>query len=116
MDVPHLDLVPLEDARPGAAGSRPRRVSFFNEHLVADGSRLAEHARAVAAAIGADPARKRWLFVLSTEDYGGQIGLLGMSRAAGLANPDYVKLMARLRDRMRVTREVDPPPEISRPG
>lgn len=38
-----------------------------------------------------------------------------MSREVGLANPSYVKLMARLRDRMQVTREVVPPPEISRP-
>lgn len=97
-DVPHLDLVPLEDARPGAAGSRPRRVSFFNEHLVADGSRLAEHARTVAAAIGADPARKRWLFVLSTEDYGGQIGLLGKPTFDAL-------LLDRLRDTAREGRQ-----------
>ena len=64
--VPHLYPVPVDGVK------RPRGVSFFNPSIVA---RRREIVGDLSRRIAADPGRPRWLFVLSTEDYGCQVGL-----------------------------------------
>jgi hypothetical protein len=70
-DVPHLYLAPLDG--PGPA----RPLAFFNAHVLDQGGAAPDRAGRLAARLPIDPQRKRWLFVLSMEDYGGQVALHG---------------------------------------
>ncbi len=73
-EVPHLYLF---DA---TAFSRTRSVSFYNPHILLRPEALAESERVAAQRIPLDPARKRWVFVMSGEDYGGQAARHGRTR------------------------------------
>jgi hypothetical protein len=73
-EVPHLYLF---DA---TAFPRTRSLSFYNPHILLRPDALAESERAVAGRVGVDPAKKRWVFVMSLEDYGGQAARHGRAR------------------------------------
>ena len=66
-DIPHLYLAEPRDD-PGAPA-----VWFFNEHVLVSPSALDEARQLLASAFRMDPDRRRWLFILSTEDYGFQL-------------------------------------------
>ncbi len=51
--------------------------SFFNEHVVLTAAERAEFEARLGRRLSLRPGRKRWMFVLSAEDYGLQIGLHG---------------------------------------
>lgn len=70
-DLPHLYLV-----APGE-GSGLRTVSFFNPNILLSEEAVAECGRRLAGLPGLDPGKKRWLFILSLEDYGYQAGVHG---------------------------------------
>ncbi len=73
--VPHLYLVPMEGC------TRPPCVSFFNSSIVAQRAAIAGR---IAQGIPAEPTRPRWMFILSAEDYGGQVGLYGRPQFNGM--------------------------------
>jgi hypothetical protein len=66
-DLPHLYLVD-----PGGAEPAHRR-SYFNLELVRPGRARLNWPVSIPGPVGVDPSRPRWLFVLSSEDYGTQI-------------------------------------------
>ena len=91
-DIPHLYLVGAEDFV-GIEG-----ISFFNPHILVQPADVIECRRRLDAWIGINPTRPRWLFVLSVEDYGGQVAAHG--RAA------FDDLLARtLREAVQVGRQ-----------
>lgn len=77
-NVRHLYLTPPDESAP--AGS----VSFFNANIIRVPSRIAEGEKELVERLGVDPLRKQWLFVLSLEDYGSQIGVHGRDRFDGI--------------------------------
>jgi hypothetical protein len=90
-DVPHVDLV--ETGRiPG-----PERLAFFNPAVLVTDERLAGM-RALLAERLPIADRPRWVFVLSNEDYGVQLGRVG-------AGSFDARLRARLADAARAGRQ-----------
>jgi hypothetical protein len=59
-------------------------VTFFNPHIIVPPAAVASFARAIHQELGADPSRRRWLFVLSHEDYGAQMMHHGRDRFADM--------------------------------
>ena len=55
-------------------------VRFYNKHIIVQPSVRAEFRRELTRRVEIHPARQRWLFVLSSEDYGMQVGLHGRAR------------------------------------
>ena len=72
-------------------GGGTRSVCFFNPGIVIGADEAAGVTRRLGEVAGVDAERKRWLFVLSAEDYAAQVNLMG--RGAFEQN-----LTARLRD------------------
>jgi hypothetical protein len=73
-DVMHVYLAPARTH--GAA----KYVSFFNPKIVLDDGERAQGKSDVLRCTGVNRATKRWLFVLSPEDYGLQVGKLGREK------------------------------------
>lgn len=73
-EVPHLYLF---DA---TAFPRTKSVSFYNPHILLRPDDLAESERTLAGRIGINPAKKHWVYVLSLEDYGGQVARHGRAK------------------------------------
>lgn len=76
-DVPHVDLVETE----GIPG--PERLAFFNPAVLVTDERLAEMRALLAEGLPVAD-RPRWVFVLSNEDYGVQLGRVGAGRFEAL--------------------------------
>jgi hypothetical protein len=101
--VTHLYLVPPNEL------AVPRSVSFFNANVIEDGPGL-DAWRSKAALLHPNPspparggqeggvARKRWLFVLSLEDYGKQTAQLGRARFDSI-------LLRKLQEAIRASRQ-----------
>jgi hypothetical protein len=70
-DVTHLYLTPADDL----AGAR--KVALFNPQIISDAASTQRRGPRLAARVGIDLRRPRWLFVLGSEDYGAQIARLG---------------------------------------
>jgi hypothetical protein len=51
----------------------PTKVYFYNPHVVVPPSAIASFGQTIRQNLGTDPARKRWLFLLSHEEYGAQM-------------------------------------------
>lgn len=84
-DVTHLDYIGSQT--PGG----PARVAFYNAHLVVPaGARAALRSR-FARALPVHPAKPRWVFIMSHEDYATQVALHGRAAFDDL-------LLARLGD------------------
>ena len=75
---PHLYLVNPR----GTTGTT--NVAFFNPHIIVPPAAVASFAKAIHEELGADPSRRRWLFVLSHEDYGVQMMHHGRDRFADI--------------------------------
>jgi len=73
--LPHLYPVPVEP------GSHTRNLSFFNPHLLLDRVQARQALDPLVGPLGLDPARPRWIFVMSTEEYGGQLARQGHAEA-----------------------------------
>ena len=73
-NITHLYLVNLKEI------AHTRSVSFFNPNIILDPDAVGEHTRSLARWIEVDPAKKRWLFVLSREDYAMQVTRLGQNQ------------------------------------
>ena len=69
-NVTHLYLTPAD----GLAGAR--KVALFNPQIISDAPST-QRGQRLAARIGIDLRRPRWLFVLGSEDYAAQITRLG---------------------------------------
>jgi len=74
-----------------AGGGGMRSVCFFNPGMVIGAEEAAGVTRRVGEVAGVDAGRKRWLFVLSAEDYAAQVNLMGRGAFEEI-------LVARLRD------------------
>jgi hypothetical protein len=101
-DLPHVYPVDM-------TGVSVPWVSFFNEHVL---HQAEEQAGRVKDWPPADPDRRRWVFVLSQEDYGAQANLRGRARVDDL-------LAARLRDTAAAGRQpvlVGPPACVASVG
>lgn len=77
-DVTQLYLVNAESF------PNTRSVSFFNTNISVQPSALAERKRKLAERCHIDLSRKRWLCVLSSEDYKNQAGFHGRARFTDL--------------------------------
>ena len=73
-DIPHLYL------GNGGECAGSKRIHFFNKNIVLQPSVRSGLRRELARWVDLDAARERWLFVLSLEDYGLQVGLHGRAR------------------------------------
>ncbi len=70
-NVTHLYLVNTESL------TSRKSVSFFNANMIAGRDGLADYTRRLSQSIDVEPTAKRWLFVLSTEDYAAQVNRHG---------------------------------------
>lgn len=77
-DVTHLYLINAE------AFARTPSVSFFNEHIILPASVFAECERKLSSRISLAPGVRRWVCVLSLEDYGAQVARHGRARFDGM--------------------------------
>jgi hypothetical protein len=91
-DLTHLYQVPPD----GLAGEH--KVSVFNPHILSDAADIQQRRARLAAVLGIDPHRPRWLFLLASEDYGAQVARLGRERFEAL-------LLDRLEDAARAGRQ-----------
>jgi hypothetical protein len=66
-NVMHLYLIDAHDF------AKTPHASFFNPHILLDRGHRSEQMLPAEAAVGMDPQKPRWLFILSTEDYSWQI-------------------------------------------
>ena len=70
-DVTHLYLAPA-DSLAGA-----HKVALFNPEVITDAASIRQRGARLAARVGIDLRRPRWLFVLGSEDYGAQVTRFG---------------------------------------
>lgn len=73
-DVTHLYLINAE------AFAHTRSVSFFNRSIIRPPSTFTDCERKLSGRISLAPGRKRWVCVLSQEDYGARVARHGRAR------------------------------------
>jgi hypothetical protein len=73
-DIPHLYLVRADEF------ARTPSASFFNPRLLIRPSTLAAFSQKLVDQVRIDPGRRQWVFVMSLEDYGGQVARFGQGR------------------------------------
>jgi hypothetical protein len=73
-NITHLYLINL-----GSSASI-ESVSFFNQNIIVPQSWLIEYEKMLTQWTAIHPTKRRWLFVLSLEDYGNQISLHGRAK------------------------------------
>lgn len=77
------DVIHLYYIRPDAF-ARARSVSFYNKNIVVPPSELGAIRGRLARTLKIDPGKRRWLFVMSHEDYATQVGLRGRGQSDDL--------------------------------
>jgi hypothetical protein len=99
-DLAHLYLTPAD----GVAGAN--KIALFNPQIISDAASTQQRGPRLAARIGIDLRRPRWLFVLGSEDYGAQVTRLGRESFDAV-------LLSRLEDAAQAGRQpvlIAPPP------
>ena len=89
---------------PTGISTNMKWVSFFNHHMISDPSADRPHLRTFPAWQRLDDAKNQWLFILSPEDYGLQVGICGQQR-----------FHQRLVDRLRETNQSGRQPVLIAP-
>ena len=91
-DVAHLYLGPADTL------NGQRKFSVFNPTLIDSQQQAANRRLRLSQRLGLDPARERWLFVLSAEDHAVQVARMGRARFETM-------LVQRLADAVRASRQ-----------
>lgn len=87
-NITHLYLVSLKEY------ARNRNVSFYNPHIITNHAAFNEHSGNLSKRIEADPTKKRWLFVLSMEDYAAQVNRHGKNKFDDLLSKRLIEATA----------------------
>ena len=90
--VTHLYLAPAD----GLAGTH--KVALFNPQIISDAPSTQQRGPRLAARLGIDLRRPRWLFLLGSEDYGAQVTRLGRESFEAM-------LLSRLEDAAQAGRQ-----------
>ena len=73
-DIAHLYPVPFDSSQ------QHQSFSFFNPNLIITSQQIANYQPQLIKSINLNPQKKRWLFILSSEDYLAQINLGGQTQ------------------------------------